>query len=115
MSCSINVNDGVKDALMQGIPALAIDFSPIAEGGEIDRFLDGSAAKQQRWYKEVFTITGSGRTPVGLRDLDYSRLLTITVITGLGTDTYTGYSVGATESWSMATGMVSWSLSVEEN
>lgn len=116
MTCRITVNDGANPpVVMDGIPNLGISFATIQGGGAILRFLDGTAARQYRWRKETYTISGDNTTPAGLRSLVYNGVLTITVETGLGTQVYTGYSMGPDEDWNMTGGQVSWSLVVEEN
>lgn len=115
MTCRITVSDGVDTAVMENANALGIAFAPVQEGGSLLRFLDGSLAKQQRWYKETYTVTGEGRVPPELRALSYTGQLTITVETGLGTDVYTAMSMGPTENWNLTGGTISWSLVAEQD
>ena len=114
MTCKITVSDGTNNAVMENANSLGIAFSPIQEGGSLLRFLDGSMTKQQRWYKETYTITGDGRIPPGLRSLAYTGVLTITVETGLGTDVYSAMSMGPEENWNLTGGTISWTLTAEQ-
>ncbi len=116
MTCVVTIADGINPpVVMQGTPALAVAYQTLAEGGAILRFLDGSAAKQQRWYKEQITVSGSDRVPPGLTDLDYTQVLTLTVDTPVGTDIRTTYSMGPSENWDLRQGTVGWSIVLEEN
>ena len=115
MTCRITVYDGTNTAVMDDCWELGMDFDTIEDGGALLRFLDGSLATQLRWRKELYGITGQGKVPTGIRQLDYSQQLTITVETGLGTDQYTGRSLGPSEQWDMTGGTVSWTLSVEQD
>lgn len=115
MTCSITVNDGTTTVNLENVPELGFDHAPVNGGGGIVRFLNGSAIKQQSWYKEQFTITGRDKVPHGLRDLDFSQVLTVTVTTGLGTGVYTCLSLGVSENWALKQANVTWSMVLEEN
>lgn len=114
MTCRITVFDGTTTVVMDNTLGLNVQYTNIKGGGAIVRFLDGSATKQQRWYKEQLTITGRDRAPSELRDIDYSKVLTITVETNMGTDVYSCISLGVTELWGLTTGEANWTLVAEE-
>lgn len=123
MTCVVTINDGTNTVTMDDqVTSLDIDYATLSGGGGILRFLDGSAAKQQRWMKEGITVSGEGRVPQGIRQrdpggeggLDYSQNLTVTITTGLGSDVYTCVSNGPQENWRGFQGRVSWTLAMEE-
>ena len=114
-TCKISVDDGTNVVIIEGVPEQNVAYAPIAGGGSILRFLDGSAAKQQRWYKEQITISGEDRSPQGLRQLLFDQRLTLTIVTSLGMDVYTGYSLGVSETWGLTSGKANWSMVFEED
>ena len=105
MTCRITVSDGVApDAIMEDLPDMSFGYNTLASGQTINRF-----------RKEAYLIAAEDKVPAGLRALDYSRLLTITVESGLGISVYTGYSLGPSEEWDFGGGRINWSLTVEAN
>ena len=114
MACSVRISDGTTVFFADKIPSQDVSFAPVDGGGSILRMRDGSAIKQQSWYKEVITVTGQDKIPHGLRQMDFTQNLAVTIITGMGTDTYTCISNGATELWGLTRGQVSWSITLEE-
>lgn len=113
MSCRIVVFDGTTTVVIENVPTLGAQFIPAAGGGAPIRFLDGTLGNQRRWQKEEYSISGEGRMPSGLRDLDYAQLLTLTIETSLGSDVYTGYSSGASETWNLTGGTISWNMTIQ--
>lgn len=114
-ACTITIEDGTNTVTIEGVPQQNVVYAPVAGGGSILRFRDGTAKKQQAWAKEQITITGEDRSPQGLRNLLFGQQLTLTIVTSLGTDVYTGYSLGVSEIWGLTTGKVTWSLVFEED
>lgn len=116
MTCRITVDDGVAaPVVLENDPSLIISHEPLEEGGSILRFLDGSAAKQDRWLKYRRDISGERKLPTGLQALSITGPLTVTVETGLGTSIYTCLSArGASEEWDLYGGSVGWSMDLED-
>lgn len=115
MSCAgIVIDDGTNQADLTDVWELELNIASLNGGMAIHRFLDGGSAMQFRWRKERFTVTGKDRVPRDLRILDYSKMLTMTVTTGLGVDVYQCYSLGPSEGWNMTGGDVTWSIILEQ-
>jgi len=94
---------------------VSVQYSQIG-GTTILRQMDGTGVKQTAWTKKRFTVTGDGRAPTALRDLDYSSSLSVTVPDPEevgGTKSYTVFAE-ITEQHQINAGRASWTLTCEE-
>ena len=117
MACSVTIDDGVNSpVVLENWPENSVAFGLVSGGGTIHRFRDGSAVKQTKFQKKTISLTGQKTPlPTGLRDLDYSQELTVTIVTGLGSEVFTCVSeIGPRETWGLGTANVDWSLDMEE-
>ena len=113
--CSVTIADGSSLVKMEKVIGLDVTYGRVPNGGYITRSWFGTGGKTTRFQKKTITVSGQDVLPPELRDLDYSKELTVTVVTGFGTEVFLCIAEpGATETWAMKAGRVSWSLPMEE-
>ncbi len=73
-----SLSDGVLTQQVTFYEALKYtqDISPLG-GFETLRMLDGSGLKQTNWVKHKVQLSGQGGIPLGMHDLDWSKVITL--------------------------------------
>lgn len=113
----MTLNDGTTTVVVADratLSTLQQRFAPLG-GSAVLRFADGGAEKHSNWQKRRITITASGWQPPQLETLDYSQPITLTLHDWAnGTQTFTVFTDGPTQTDNLRQSTCSWSLVADE-